>query len=324
MSTIEVIEPGPLTTFQDLGRAGLAHIGVPRSGAADRPALRRANRLVGNADGAAALEATLVGPRLRFAQQTVIAITGAQVRARGQAAAPGAGARELPMERAVSIAAGELVSFGTARRGARIYIAFAGGLRVPLTLGSAASDLLSGLGPAPLRAGEVLVLGRGGAGAETRAAAPHPGTEHPPAPATTQAALAPPHQVALSGHPPEGPGRGLTTTLDVALGPRDGWFTERALARLREQAFRVSPQSNRIGVRLQGAVLERRDHRELPSEGLVPGSIQVPADGDPIVLLADHPTTGGYPVIATLLRASLPAAAQLRPGDAVRFRVLEI
>ncbi len=276
MTRVEVITAGALTTIQDLGRAGWAHVGVPRSGAADRPALVRANRLAGNEDGAAALETTLVGPRLRFDGPAVIALTGAPV-------------GTLPMHAPIPVAAGEVLRVGTALTGLRTYIAIAGGIDGPLTLGSAATDLLTGLGPAPLRAGDVLRTGTGGAKG------------------TPGCAFGPSSPVGA---------------LRVVLGPRADWFTAEALARLTGAEFTVSDQANRIGLRLDGPALERsRPGEELRSEGLVPGAIQVPPDGRPILLLADHPTTGGYPVIAVVHSEDIALVAQLRPGGRVRFRV---
>ncbi|HEX3802450.1 MAG TPA: hypothetical protein VHV75_06390, partial [Solirubrobacteraceae bacterium] len=155
MTTIEVIAPGALTTVQDLGRPGWAHLGVPRSGAADRPALRLANRLVGNEAGAAALETTLSGPRLRFDAETVVALTGAPVDAT-------AGDQSVPMDTAVTVAGGEVLKVGNAKQGLRTYIAFQGGIDLPLVLGSAATDLLAGLGPAPLARGDTLALAPAG------------------------------------------------------------------------------------------------------------------------------------------------------------------
>ena len=273
MTRVEVISPGPLTTLQDLGRPGYAHIGVPRSGAADRPALVLANRLVGNDDGAVALETTLGGPWLRFDGPAVVALAGAPVRG-------------LAMNEPIELAAGAELRVGTANRGLRTYIAFAGGIRAPLTLGSAATDTLTGLGPPPLRAGDVIELGRGASRSKP------PAVVNPPA---------------------------RETVLRVLLGPRADWFTAQALAWLTGEEFTVSHQANRIGLALDGPRLERARAGELRSEGLVPGAIQVPPDGRPILLLADHPTTGGYPVIAVVHSEDIALAAQLRPGARLRL-----
>ena len=284
--TVEVISAGPLTTIQDLGRPGWAHIGVPRSGAADRQSLVQANRLLGNPPNSPALETTLAGPKLRVQADTVIALTGAPVQA-------SAGERAVPMHTAVKVEAGELLTVGTARRGLRTYVAFDGGLNPPLTLGSASTDLLTGLGPPRLSRGDVLNL------AEPRGVVRDDNADaRPDAPASDEL------------EPPE---------LRIVLGPRQDRFSSGAQAALTSEPFTVSAASNRIGIRLDGLPLRRSDLRELLSEGLVAGAIQVPGDGQPILLLADHPTTGGYPVIAVVIEADLPLAAQLRPGQRLRF-----
>lgn len=301
MTGVDVLAPGALTTIQDLGRPGWAHIGVPRSGAADRPALVLANRLVGNDDGAAALETTLAGPRLRFDGPAAVALTGAPVRAR-------AGERPVPMNEAFVVAAGDELRVGNAISGLRTYIAFRGGIRAPLVLGSAATDVLTGLGPAPLARGDVLSLQTIPAGgppmAPPRRTVPGGGrTIWPPAPE-------PPPQ--LGGLPD-------SVALRYIVGPRSDWFTDESVERLGADRFTVDQSSNRIGLRLQGPRLERSRSGELPSEGLVAGAIQVPPDGQPILLLVDHPTTGGYPVVAVVHSQDLPLAAQLRPGQPLRL-----
>lgn len=286
MTAVEVLRPGAFTTIQDLGRPGHAHIGVPRSGAADRKALRLANRLVCNDASAAALETTLVGPRLLFHRRALVALTGAPVSSR-------------PMNEPFEMEEGAVLEVGTAHRGLRTYIAFAGGIRAPLTLGSAATDVLTGLGPAPLARGDLLKIGE-------RGAKPTPWCGFGPSLPQKE------RPQALRG--PDG-----TAVLRVISGPRADWFAPAAVTQLSRGSFKVSPQSNRIGVRLDGPELVRSRPGELPSEGLVPGSLQVPGDGRPILLLADHPTTGGYPVIAVVHSDDLCLAAQLRPGERVRF-----
>ena len=284
MTAVEVLSPGPLTTIQDLGRPGWAHIGVPRSGAADRPALRLANRLVGNDEGAAALETTLTGPRLRFDGPAVVALTGAIV--------DGA-----EMNTPLLLQTGDVLKIGTARRGLRTYIAFQGGIDAPPTLGSAATDLLTGLGPKRLERGDLLRM----LGGRASGAPPH----------------APPPRIGIPDSPIELPD---LPVLRLILGPRQDWFTSEAIGRLTTEPYTIDPASNRIGLRLSGPSLDRARPGELLSEGLVPGAIQVPATGQPIMLLADHPTTGGYPVIAVVHSDDLPLAAQLRPGGQVLMR----
>ncbi len=276
---IFVEKPGSLTLIEDLGRPGHAHLAVPGSGAADRPACIRANRRVGNPDGAAVLEMTLLGARLRFETDALIALTGADMDAR----LDGAG---FAPECAVAVRAGQVLTCGAARHGVRAYLAVAGGIEARALLGSCSHDLLSGLGPAPLRAGDRLAVGasRG----------------------TPRAVTAPP---VIADTP----------ALRFVPGPRDDWFAPAALQALTASPYTVSPDSNRIAVRLQGAVLVRSVEGELPSEGLVPGAIQVPGNGQPVVMLADHPTTGGYPVIGVVLPDDLWMLAQSPPGSAVRF-----
>jgi biotin-dependent carboxylase-like uncharacterized protein len=263
---IEVLAPGLLTTVQDLGRPGWAHVGVPPSGAADRDALELGNRLVGNPPGAAALEATLIGPRLRFRRHLLVALTGA-VR-----------------EPVVADVEGEL-DVGELVGGARAYVCIRGGIEVEPVLGSRSTDLLTGLGPPPLRAGEVLAVGG----------------EPVTLPVTSEPAPRAPRPVR------------------VIAGPRDDWFVPTALDLLTAAAWRVTPAANRVGIRLAGPRLERTTADELLSEPLVTGAIQVPPNGQPILLLNDHPTTGGYPVIATVVHEDLPRAGQLRPGDTITF-----
>ncbi|MFF5432623.1 biotin-dependent carboxyltransferase family protein [Streptomyces griseofuscus] len=276
-----VVRPGMLTTVQDLGRPGYAHLGVPRSGALDPPAAALVNRLAGNGPDAAVLETTLDGCALRPRSTVTVAVGGAPcpVTVGGRPAAWGA---------PVVVPAGELLEVGAVSAGVRGYVAVRGGIAVEPVLGSRATDLLSGLGPAPLAEGAVLPLGRP-AGAPARLdTAPQPG---PPA----------------------------ELVLRVAPGPRADWFTARGRYDLTARAYRVSPASNRIGLRTEGPALERAREGELPSEGMVLGAVQVPPDGRPVVFLADHPTTGGYPVIAVVHPPDLPAAAQAPPGTPVRF-----
>jgi len=280
---IEVIKPGALTTVQDLGRPGFAHLGIPRSGAADRASLKLANRIVGNAEGAAALECTLIGPSLLFQSDALVAITGAEVALR-------LGGEELALNSAFNVAAGDLLEVATTSTGLRTYVAVRGGISAEVTMGSMSSDLLSGLGPQPLKAGQILVSGE-------------PKSE---VPAIGVAAVAAPAEEPL---------------LHVIRGPRDDWFADGAFELLATSSWEVSSDSNRSGARLLGPELPRVRHDQLLSEGMAHGSIQVPASGQPIILLADHPTTGGYPVIAVVASGDLDAAGQLRPGQKLRFAV---
>lgn len=299
MAVLTVVRSGPLTTVQDLGRPGLAHLGVPRSGAVDLPALRRANRLVGNDDGAAALECTLLGPTLRADRPVRMAVTGAVAPVTVDGA-------EAPAGAAFDVPAGGVVRIGPARSGVRCYLAVAGGIAVDPVLGSRSTDTLSGIGPAALRDGDMVPLG-------PRAADPVAGGCAAAVPdATTGTAPFEAAAAATGGAP--------APLVWLHPGPRVDWFTDAAVARLFTGAYRVSPTSNRIGLRLAGPALERQVRDELPSEGLVLGAMQVPAGGEPLVFLADHPTTGGYPVVAVADPDDIPTLAQARPGTAIRFR----
>ena len=281
---IEVVRPGPLATVQDLGRPGRAHLGVPCSGAADGRAFRLANRLVGNPEGAAAVEFTLGGAALRFHRHAWIAVTGAPVPLR-------INGRVYGTHAPVHVPDGALVEFGTPPSGLRSYLAVRGGVAVDEVLGSRSTDLLSGLGPSPLSPGDVIPLG----------------------PATGLG------DICVDAAPP--PPLHETPVLRIQPGPRHDWFTEDALATLTSTLYEVSQDSNRVGVRLEGPPLARARDGELGSEGMVTGSLQVPPSGLPIIFLTDHPTTGGYPVVAVLASSAICDAAQLRPGQRVRFRL---
>jgi biotin-dependent carboxylase-like uncharacterized protein len=285
---IEVVRPGLLTTVQDLGRTGYAHLGVARSGALDANALIRANRLVGNPDGAAGLETTLNGITVKAGSPATVAVTGAlaPVTVDGQPAEFGV---------AFDLAAGAVLDVGAAQVGVRSYLAFAGGVAVAPVLGSRSTDTLSGLGPPPLRAGFVLPLGRAGAATEA----------------------------VLWGQDPLRPDLAplsvQTLQLRLRLGPRHDWISQTARDALQQADFTLSVKSNRVGARLSGPTLTRAIAGELPSEGIVLGAVQAPADGQPLIFLADHPTTGGYPVVGVVNPDDLALVAQARPGTAVRF-----
>lgn len=284
-AALEVVRAGALTTVQDLGRPGYAHLGVPRSGALDTGAHALANRLLGNPARAATLETTLDGVGLRaVGRPVVVAVTGAPcaVRVDGRAAAWGA---------PVLLRAGAELEVGRAESGLRGYVAVRGGFAVEPVLGSRSTDLLSGLGPPVLSPGALLPVGAPG-----------------PDPVAGADALAAP------GPPPE-------LVLPLRLGPRADWFEAESVAELLLRApYRVSAASNRIGLRTEGPPLVRARGGELPSEGMVLGAVQVPPDGRPVVFLADHPVTGGYPVVGVVPPGpALDAAAQARPGLPIRF-----
>ncbi|MFJ5532047.1 biotin-dependent carboxyltransferase family protein [Streptomyces sp. NPDC093261] len=278
---LAVVRAGALTTVQDRGRPGHAHLGVPRSGALDAPAAALVNRLVGNPPEAAVLETTLNGCALRPRSAVTVAVGGAPC-------AVTVDGRPAPWGAPVRVPGGALLDLGPARAGVRSYLGVAGGVAVEPVLGSRSTDLLSGLGPPPLANGAVLPLGR---------------PAGPPARVDTAFPPGPPAELVLR----------------VTPGPRDDWFTADAFRTLVTRAYRVSAASNRIGLRTEGPALERTRAGELPSEGMVLGAVQVPPDGRPVVFLADHPTTGGYPVIGVVRAADLAAAAQAPPGTPLRF-----
>lgn len=298
---LEVVRPGLQLLVQDLGRPGLAAQGVAASGTADRGALREANRAVGNPAAEAGLELAGGGATLRFRGPAVVALTGALVEASlhhagSTAAAPAA----VPVEhgRAIAVDDGDELRIGAVRDGLRALLAVRGGIALEPVLGSLATDTLAHLGPSPLAAGDVLPL-RGPAAAT----------------AAVERTRAP--RIPL-------PRAGEEAVLEIVLGPRTEWFTDAAIASLTEQSWTVSPRSDRVGVRLEGArPLERAREGELESEGAVTGAIQVPPDGQPVLFLPDHPLTGGYPIIGAVVDRDLDLAGQLPPGARIRFRIAE-
>jgi KipI family sensor histidine kinase inhibitor len=282
---LEVVEVGPLALVQDLGRPGHAAVGVPRSGAADRAALCLANRLVANDDeGAAAIEVLLGGLAVRAHGLRTVALAGAPA----PAAVDGT---PVAHHSVVTLRPGQTLALGPPPTGLRTYLAVRGGLAVDDVLGSVAGDTLSGLGPAPLQPGDVLAVG--------------PEPEHP----------------WLLDLAPVAPPTGGTVTLRAIPGPRADWVADPTA--ITRTTWTVSSRSDRVGMRLEGEPLRRTDKRELPSEGMVRGAIQVPPGGEPVVFLADHPVTGGYPVVAVVVDADVDRAAQVRPGQSVRFRTVE-
>lgn len=284
---LRIVEPGLLATVQDLGRPGVAALGVAPSGALDRAAARTANRLVGNSEDAAVIEATMGGLRVRAERDAWFAVTGAW----GPLRLDG---REVDPYEAHAWPAGAELNLDWYAHGARAYLAVRGGLDAPAVLGSRATDVLAGLGPARLRAGDELRLG------------PEPRT---PIPVAVVAPWGAPHDDELE--------------IALAPGPRADWFTASARDALFEAVWTVTNDADRVGVRLDGPALERTGsarNSELPSEGMVPGALQVPPSGRPTILLADGPVTGGYPVIAVVADAALDLLAQARPGTRVRFR----
>jgi biotin-dependent carboxylase-like uncharacterized protein len=279
---LTVLAAGPLATIQDRGRPGWASIGVTRSGAADRPSADLANRLVGNDADAALVEATAGGLRLRAERTVLVAVTGAP-------APLDVDGRPAPLDAPLTLRAGAVLTLGMPPVGLRSYVAVRGGVDAAPVLGSRSTDTLSGLGPAALAPGDRLQVG-GFAYDE------------------------PVVDVAPVRRPLVAP------VLRILPGPRRDWFDPAAWTALTSGDWLVTADSDRVGLRLSGPELVRQRDDELPSEGLVPGALQVPPDGAPVLFLADHPVTGGYPVLAVVATADLGAAAQLRPGDRLRLR----
>ncbi|WP_284747311.1 biotin-dependent carboxyltransferase family protein [Amycolatopsis sp. RTGN1] len=280
MRFLEVLDPGRYALVEDLGRPGYAHLGVAPSGALDVPSLRLANRLVGNPSEAAGIEALLGGLSVRLTASATVAVTGPVVDVRVDG-------RSFGSHAPVPVRAGQTLSVGTPATGLRCYLAFSGGIAVEPVLGSRSRDVLSGIGPEPLKSGDVLPLGEPGipVGADVVVPVPAPGE----------------------------------LVVPVTLGPRDDWLDDPAGGL--SAWWTVTAESNRVGLRLDGTPLRRAVDGELPSEGVVTGAIQVPPSGLPVVFLADHPTTGGYPVAAVVRADALSALAQARPGTRVRFRM---
>lgn len=294
--TIEVEDGGLLTTVQDLGRPGYQRHGVPVAGAVDAGALRDANRLVGNDPGAAALECTLQGPRLRCLRATVASVTGADLGAVVERS--DLGRWKPPPRSSFRLRPGNVLSFDGRRSGARAYVAFAGGLDVPLVLGSRSTYLRTGFGGYQGRA-----LKRG-----------------------DRLSILPVHATVPVGERLETETGCADPVLRVVWGPQDDHFTSGARARLEGAEYTIGDASDRMGCRLEGPTLEHRDpdSRQIISDGNALGSIQVPPNGLPIVMLADRATTGGYPKIATVVTADVARLAQLVPGEAVRFRAVRL
>ncbi len=287
MEILEVIQPGPLTTIQDLGRYGYQQYGVPPSGALDNFAFRVGNLLVGNDESAASLEITLFGCRVRALQETAVAVTGADLGAT-------LNGNPLPTWQTVAVHSGDVISFPRLNSGCRAYLAFTGGLDVPLVMGSAATCVRAGIGGLegrPLRRGDIL---------------------HAAAAAPMGRKLGVPREYL--------PVYGSQLELRVRLGPQDDYFTKEGINTFLHSDYAVSAQSDRMGYRLDGPPIRHKSKADIVSDGIPSGAVQVPGDGLPIVLLADRQTTGGYTKIATVISADIAKIAQAMPGNQVRFR----
>ncbi|MDC8449459.1 MAG: biotin-dependent carboxyltransferase family protein [Nitrospira sp.] len=285
-----VVKGGWLTTVQDLGRYGYQQYGVPAAGAMDRFSAIVGNRLVGNSDQAAMLELTLKGPELQFGRDTVIAITGADL-------SPTINGSTVPLWQSILVPYGSRLSFGKQRTGSRAYLAIAGGIDVPLVLGSRSTHCASetgGFQGRPLKPGDILLCGRNSGELADRLI----GKRLPDR-------LLPRYERSIP--------------LRIIPGPQQDFFVKQSLATLTEVTYTVSPQSDRMGYRLSGPKVVHKGSMQFISDGTVMGALQVPPDGQPILLMADRQTTGGYPKIAVVISADLPLAAQLAPSDNITF-----
>jgi antagonist of KipI len=293
MTRVRVTKPGLLTTVQDLGRCGCAHLGVSTGGAADALSLRMANTLVGNRENSPALEMTLLGAALAFEADAVVAITGAM--AECIVTTPDGGRELAPLWEPFLLRAGERLDCGATTEGARLYLAIAGGFEVPRVLGSASTFLpgrLGGIEGRALRAGDTLEAG---------------GEFGPPRGV---------HPRALDGL--------FAREVRVTPGPQRDWFDDAAFARFLASEYEVSGDSNRNGIRMKGAPVAPKEGRQLLTEGVSLGAIQAPGDGQPIILFVDQQTTGGYPKIANVIAADMHRVGQLKPRDVVRFHEVTV
>ena len=289
---INVLVPGPLTTVQDLGRYGYQHCGMHCCGAMDQDSCKRANDLVGNSPAEAVLEHTLFGGTCQFDQSTVIALTGADMN-------PILNGQLCPMNRAISVSPGSVLTLGMAVSGCRTYLAVAGGIQVPPVLGSRSTDLKCGIGGyqgRSLRSGDRLMI-----------------PEYVPD-------CIPP----VSHEAPARPVYPSYVTVRVIEGPQAEYFTGKGLDTFYSVPYTVSEQSDRMGCRMEGPAIESFHGTDIISDGIVFGSIQVTSAGQPIVLMADRQTTGGYAKIATVFSRDLPILAQCRPGNTVHFRKISL
>lgn len=292
-TAIRVIEPGMLTTVQDLGRSGWTEIGVARGGAADTLSLRAGNRLIGNSDGDAALEMTLTGGTFEFRCDTLLILTGGEVSAQIDGRG---GKRSVAAWAPFEICAGEQLSVGPVHSGVRSYLCVAGGILVPTLLGSRSTHLagsFGGLDGRALRKDDTLEVGDAG---------------KPRIDLQMAARARAFSQPILQGR-----------TLRAVDGAHQCTFDPRDVASFWQTRFEVSMQSDRTGLRLTGRIGPSTSGGRMPSEGMMPGAIQVPQSGEPIVLMVDHPTTGGYPVIACVAAVDHAALGQLRPREWIQF-----
>lgn len=305
---MNILYPGPLSAVQDMGRAGHAAQGYPECGACDKYALALGNLLCGNPETAAAIEMTLAGAIVQFDQDAVIALTGA-------VCAPTLNGQPVPLYTPVRVRAGDTLETGAFSAGLRGYLCVQGGIDTPPVLGSRSTDTkcrIGGLGGRALQKGDALPIGKASAGYDftraTRAARTLSDKPWLLRPRTAHAYL----------------GDQVIPLLRAVPGPQDDAFTAEGLRAFFSGLYAVTPDSNRMGVKLSGPAAETKHGSDILSDGIVEGSVQISANGQPILMLADHQTTGGYAKIATVIAPDLSAAAQLRPGETVAFRPVDV
>ncbi|ARK28590.1 biotin-dependent carboxyltransferase family protein [Halalkalibacter krulwichiae] len=303
--TLTILKPGLLTTIQDLGRAGYLQQGIIMSGAMDTISLRLANLLVGNAEGEGALEITLAGPEIFFEENTLIAITGADL-------SPTINRQSIPLSKPIYVQKGSILSFGPAKQGCRSYLAVGGGFKIPKVLNSVSTYLrakIGGYNGRALQAGDVLSV-------SAQSKRPvyikknltiEKGTHFK----TTSWIVSPDITANLQ-----------EKVVRLLPGPHLKLFKEESIAVLQQQSFQITAQSDRMGYRLKGPPLQLRTPVDLLSEAVTFGTIQVPADGQPIILLADRQTIGGYPRIGQVVSVDLPIVAQAKPGETLSFKMI--
>jgi len=289
VDALEVLQPGAFTTIQDLGRYGYQKYGVPISGAMDRFALRVANLLVGNEEGEAAVEVTIIGPKLQALQNLWVAFTGADL-------SPEINGMASPMWRTLNIQKGDTISFGAPKSGCRAYVAFAGGIDLPVVMGSRSIHTRSNLG------GNGRALFKGDV---IRVREPEGSW-----PSRLLSYQLPADQIPVYGR---------DWLIRVILGPQNDYFTRRGMDTFLTGEYLITPQADRMGYRLKGPPIEHKAGADILTDATPPGSIQVPGDGMPIILLADAQTTGGYSKIAVVTSVDQDLLSQARPGDKVRF-----
>ena len=288
--TIRVLKPGLSTTVQDMGRYGYAHLGISPCGAADMLSLRIANLVVCNEEDAPALEMTLLGATLEFERNTVVAISGSSCDCK-------VGQYRVPVNTTVEVPAGGVLHCGNMTSGARAYLAARGGVDVPLVMGSASTDIRGGFGGIEgrrLRSGDVIQLGKGARSSPRRL-----------------------RTGAIDGLPRSG-------LIRITHGAQREWFGDDEYAKFLATSFSVSEQSDRAGLRLKGGPIQPLEQKQLLTDGIPLGAVQVPQDGQPIILFVDQQTTGGYPKIANVIAADMYRVGQLRPRDEVRFAEVSV